>query len=138
MMKDGKCVYGGMIEIEQKKYEVVDSSDLVTYTINFNRYYGSDGECSVNYEISPLNYIYEKFDRLVNNLGYESFKSGIITFADGVEDVSIQFTLTNLNSHLYHNFSKKHNQFQIEIYNPKGGCIIGEISYSILTIYDSE
>ena len=91
---------------------------------------------SLSSSISLLDFSSNIYFKL--SLGYESFKSGIVTFGDGVEDVSIQFTLSNLNSHLYENFNKKHNQFQIEIYNPKGGCIIGEISYSILTIYDSE
>ena len=138
MMKNGICVFGGMVEIGQKNYDVVDNGNLIYFNISFYRFYGSDGECSINYEIYPLNYFYEKFDRLVNNLGYDSFKNGIIIFDDGVDEVVVQVVIGNLNLQFYDNFNKKHREFQIQIFNPKGGCIIGEISYSVLTVYDSE
>ena len=138
MMKNGICVFGGMVEIGQKNYDVVDNGNLIYFNISFYRFYGSDGECSVNYEIYPLNFFYEKFDRLVNNLGYDSFKNGIIIFDDGVDEVVVQVVIGNLNLQFYDNSNKKHREFQIQIFNPKGGCIIGEISYSVLTVYDSE
>ena len=72
-----------MVEISQEHFSPFDSDEYLL--VNFYRYYGSDGECSVNYEIFPINLYVFDYNYITNPVDKMQMSYGEIIFKDGVD-----------------------------------------------------
>ena len=133
-----KCVFGGIVEIGQKYFDVMLNENIEEFNINFYRFYSSgDFICSVNYEIFPV--FIDNLNYKNNPLDYFPNKKGILTFDKNETKKNIILPVFNYNKYFnIQNNESLQNVFFINIYNPKGGCIIGEVNNSYLEIFDDE
>ena len=134
-----KCVFGGIVEIGQKYFDVMLNKNIEEFNIDFYLFYSSgDLICSVNYEIFPV-FNNNNLDYTNNSLDYFPNKKGILTFDKNETKKNIILPVFNFNKYFkIQNNENLQNVFFINIYNPKGGCIIGEVNYSYLEIFDDE
>ena len=132
MLREGKCLSGGMVEISQEHFSPFDSDEYLL--VNFYRYYGSGGECSVNYEIFPINLYVFDYNYITNPVDKMQMSYGEIIFKDGETEKELKLKLYK---GIYHYDGYNHkNTFMITIYNPVGGCILGDISKGSIEIYE--
>ena len=132
VLKDNKCISGGMIELAQNHFTVEGDEDELV--ISVYRYFGKDEECSVDFEIVPNDLFNKGLNFLDNPLNTIANDKGVLTFGDGETEKTITLKM-------YHyrmpNTDKKCLLF-ISIFNPRGSCIIGEIMDSTIEVYNSE
>jgi hypothetical protein len=124
-----------MMEFSSKYYyasEIIDET-LNPFYVTVNRLYGNYGSVAVYYEIFIVNYenSIKKITYLNNPMNKMEMKKGILTFSDGTDFKRIRLNVFKENS-------KNDNNcvFIIKLYNPLGGCYIGEVDKAIIEIYD--
>ena len=134
ILKEGKCYNGGMVELSQKHYTPFDTDEMLT--IDVYRYYGTEGKCTINYEVFPINLYVFDYNYITNPIDKMEMSYGDITFEEGESEKKIELKLYR---GIYHFDGYNHkNSFYITIYNPVGGCILGDIVESSIEIFEEE
>ena len=111
----------GMVQFAASEYAVDENEGSVTITVNRER--GSAGAVSVSYEVEPLT---------AGELDY-SATNGMLSWADG-EKGGKSFKIDIIND----TENEPNELFEINLFNPENGLVIGDLSSSSVLIYGSE
>lgn len=116
------CVSFGLIENGFSNLSVEDIEDNIEIIVN--RYYGIFGKVGVFYRIRSIE---------ENNFFKMQNKKGIILFENG-ENTKI------INIEIFKSFyldEKREIKFLFEIFNPFGGCVVGNLDTTEIEIFEN-
>jgi hypothetical protein len=133
---NNKCESYGVVELSSQFYSAIETDKFLTVTVN--RYYGSYSTCNIFYEV-----LYNNQDPTIGNivdygnnpLNKMEMDSGMLTYNQG--ETFKQITLKIFSDNIV---DLNYNQFYIRIFNPIGGCYIGntKLEKSTIEIFEDD
>ena len=143
-----ECLFSGIIEINQLFYNIFISDfnsaiddNIYNFNILFNRLYGFEGKCIIDYKLLPKSFLnYDRNNEInsyINNpLNFSPLSNGKIIFENNEIYKNIKIPIFYLNKYFLPSNNEILNVFTLEILNNVGNCIIGDIYKCEIEIFD--